>query len=174
MPVSVARTYRRRTYGKFLFLHLAPIRLYQHGHSQLSLLTHAWSSGQPRWLWETRNPMNWVHRDRRLRKQEQEVGSEVCDSAGHEERRSVISGPFSVRLPSLPTASLGVGVSLGDYFPSMGNGNRGAVSAMPGTTVSLLSLMGCSQSSEKVRLQQPSTAVISGRSPPPPWGSLSI
>ena len=118
--------------------------------------------------------MNWIHRDRRLRKQVQEVGSEVCDSAGHEERRSVISGPFSVRLPSLPTVSLGVGVSLGDYFPSMGNGNRRTVSDMQGTTVSLLSLMECSQSYEKVQLQQPSTAVISSRSPPPPWGSLSI
>lgn len=90
-----------------------------------------------------------MHRDGRLRKQVQEIGSEVCDSAGHGEKRSVISGPFWVRLPSLPTVSLGVGVSLEDYFPSVGNGNRRAVSDKVATAVNLLSLMERSQSSEE-------------------------
>lgn len=115
-----------------------------------------------------------MHRDGRLRKQVQEIGSEVCDSAGHGEKRSVISGPFWVRLPSLPTVSLGVGVSLEDYFPSVGNGNRRAVSDKVATAVNLLSLWNAHSHLKKVQLQQPSTAVISSRSPPLPWGSLSI
>lgn len=43
--------------------------------------------------------MHWIHRDGRLRKQVWEVGSEVRDYAGHEERRRVTSGPFLVRGP---------------------------------------------------------------------------
>lgn len=65
---------------------------------------------------------------REIKEEVQEIGSEVCDSAGHGEKRSMISDPFLVRLPSLPILSLGVGVSLEDYFPSVGNGNRRAVS----------------------------------------------
>lgn len=45
--------------------------------------------------------------------------------------------------------SLGVGLFPRDYFPRVGSGNRKAVSAGPGTTVNLLSLMECSQSSEE-------------------------
>lgn len=93
--------------------------------------------------------MNWIHRDGRLRKQVQEAGSEVCDYAGPEEGRLESLVPFQSAVPSLPTMSLGVGFSLGDYFPRVGSGNREVVSAWPSPAGNSLSLMACSHLSEE-------------------------